>query len=275
MKCPKCQFISFDYLDKCKKCGTELLELKKNLNILSVVPMSMTTDEFQTKLDAGASEVQDMIDTMDSFIQSAPEALREEPIIEVIDHKIEDQEEMVLKELPEIEVEGKKDLGTPIELSFEDTTEKPFSMEEALEEETTEKIEADSDILQPEIGISDEASEGPFKLELEESSGVPELTLEEGLEEFAEGEDADTGIELSEVGTDSEISIGIENGELMEINQSEEDIELSPLEIESPKEALSFPEQQEDDIETIELDSASVEVIEFEEEEPPSDEESK
>jgi len=267
MKCPKCGFTSFDYLDNCKRCGTELLELKKNLNILSVIPRTGSTDEFQTKLDAGVPEVQEMIDTMDSFIQPTTEALKEEPIIEVIDHEIEDQGGMVLEDLPEIEMEGKEDPEIPMDLGFEDTTEKPFSMEVGLEEETA--------TLLPEISVGDETSEGPLKLELEEPSVVPELTLEEGLEEFAEEEDAGTEIELPEVSTDDEISIGLEDGEFVEILQPEEDIELSPLEIESPTEALSFPEQQEEGIETIQLDPTNIEVIEFEEEEPSSDEEPK
>jgi hypothetical protein len=130
-------------------------------------------------------------------------------------------------------------------------------------------------MLLPEISVGDETSEGPLKLELEEPSVVPELTLEEGLEEFAEEEDAGTEIELPEVSTGDEISIGLEDGEFLETARSEEDIELSPLEIESPTEALSFPEQQEEGIETIQLDPTNIEVIEFEEEEPSSDEESK
>lgn len=227
MKCPKCGFTSFDYLDNCKRCGKELFEIKKNLNILSVVPRTGSRDEFQTKLDAGVPEVQEMIETMDSFIQPTTEALREEPIIDAIDHEIEDQEEMVLEDLPEIEVEDKEDVKSDMGFDLEGITEKPFSMEEGLEEETAEKEEA-------------------------------------GIE-----------IELPEVSTGDEISIGLEDGEFVETARSEEDIELSPLEIESPTEALSFPEQQEEDIETIHLDPTNIEVIEFEEEEPSSDEESK
>ncbi|MEW6616040.1 MAG: hypothetical protein AB1401_11330 [Thermodesulfobacteriota bacterium] len=276
MKCPKCGFTSFDYLDNCKRCGTELLELKKNLNILSVVPRAGSRDEFQTKLDAGVPEVQAMIDTMDSFIQPDPEALKEEPVIEAIDHEIEDQEGMVLEDLPEIEAEDKEDLEIHIDLGFEDKTEKLFSMEVGLEGETAEK-EADAEIVLTEISAGDESSEEPLKLELEEPSVLPELTLEEGLEEFSEekGADTETEIELPEVSTGDEISIGLEDSHLVEPAQSEEDIELSPLEIESPTEVISFPEQQEENIETINLDPINIEVIEFEEEEPSSDEESK
>ena len=37
MKCPKCNYISFDYLDDCKKCGKDLTEHKEKHNIRSVL----------------------------------------------------------------------------------------------------------------------------------------------------------------------------------------------------------------------------------------------
>ena len=37
MKCPKCNYTSFDYLDSCKKCGKDLLEHRESYNIRSVL----------------------------------------------------------------------------------------------------------------------------------------------------------------------------------------------------------------------------------------------
>ena len=37
MKCPKCNYISFDYLDSCNKCGKDLTEHKEKHNIRSVL----------------------------------------------------------------------------------------------------------------------------------------------------------------------------------------------------------------------------------------------
>ncbi len=37
MKCPKCNYISFDYLDECKKCGKDLSEHKEKHNIRSLL----------------------------------------------------------------------------------------------------------------------------------------------------------------------------------------------------------------------------------------------
>jgi hypothetical protein len=38
MKCPKCGYTSFDYLDSCKKCGIDLRELRTKLQIIAVSP---------------------------------------------------------------------------------------------------------------------------------------------------------------------------------------------------------------------------------------------
>jgi hypothetical protein len=37
MKCPKCNYTSFDYLDSCKKCDKDLLEHREKYNIRSVL----------------------------------------------------------------------------------------------------------------------------------------------------------------------------------------------------------------------------------------------
>jgi hypothetical protein len=37
MKCPKCNYTSFDYLDSCKKCGKDLSEFREKHNIRSVI----------------------------------------------------------------------------------------------------------------------------------------------------------------------------------------------------------------------------------------------
>ncbi|MFH1624271.1 MAG: hypothetical protein ABID54_03840, partial [Pseudomonadota bacterium] len=94
MKCPKCGYVSFDYLDNCKRCGANLLSSKKDLNISSVVPKTESTDESVTKLGTDRAETEGMIDTSEPFIQRAAEDLKEEPLGEEIDHKIEDEEDL-------------------------------------------------------------------------------------------------------------------------------------------------------------------------------------
>ena len=274
MKCPKCRFVSFDYLDNCKRCGTELIDLKKKLNILSVVPRTGGIDEFLTKSEADVPETQEMIDTMDTYIQPTAEDLGKGHTTEEIDREIKGQEEMVLEGLPEIEIEDKEEVKSHVDLDFETISEKPFSMEEGLKEETAEKEEADAEIVLPESSVGDETSGGHLKLELEGQIVFPELTLEEEPDEFAEEEDAGTEIELLGISTGDEILIGVDDDEVMETARTEEDVELFPLEIESPIEELSYPEQPGEDVEVIHLDLSNIEVIEFEGKEPSSDKES-
>lgn len=38
MKCPKCSYTGFDYLDICKKCGTDLRDTRSLLQIIAVSP---------------------------------------------------------------------------------------------------------------------------------------------------------------------------------------------------------------------------------------------
>ena len=44
MKCPKCGYNSFDYLDSCKKCNKDLTEHKARFNIQSILLSEMPTD---------------------------------------------------------------------------------------------------------------------------------------------------------------------------------------------------------------------------------------
>ncbi len=38
MKCPKCGYTSFDYLDECKRCGSDLRDVRALLNLITVSP---------------------------------------------------------------------------------------------------------------------------------------------------------------------------------------------------------------------------------------------
>ncbi len=38
MKCPKCGYVSFDYLDTCKKCGNDLTSVRAILGLVPVIP---------------------------------------------------------------------------------------------------------------------------------------------------------------------------------------------------------------------------------------------
>ncbi len=58
MRCPKCGFNSFDYLDNCKKCGKDLVEFKERYGIKSVLfPGQTAAGEIavETDFDADAA----------------------------------------------------------------------------------------------------------------------------------------------------------------------------------------------------------------------------
>jgi len=48
MKCPKCGYNSFDYLDSCKKCNKDLTEHKARFNIQSILLSEMPTEAVST-----------------------------------------------------------------------------------------------------------------------------------------------------------------------------------------------------------------------------------
>ena len=51
MKCPKCNYVSFDYLDSCKKCGYDLSQVREERNIMIFRPGSrdIFTDKVKEK----------------------------------------------------------------------------------------------------------------------------------------------------------------------------------------------------------------------------------
>ena len=38
MKCPKCKYVSHDYLDACRKCGVDLVTFKQEIGLLVLQP---------------------------------------------------------------------------------------------------------------------------------------------------------------------------------------------------------------------------------------------
>jgi hypothetical protein len=45
MRCSKCGYVSFDYLDRCKSCGEDLVPAKIKLNIFTKAPQIDIDDE--------------------------------------------------------------------------------------------------------------------------------------------------------------------------------------------------------------------------------------
>lgn len=67
MKCPKCGYTSFDYLDNCKKCGVDLSAVRGMLGVIAVAP-----DEMAVASPRGASA-------------AAPEMMAQTPVDDFTD----------------------------------------------------------------------------------------------------------------------------------------------------------------------------------------------
>lgn len=73
MRCPKCGFNSFDYLDNCKKCGKDLVEFKERYGIKSVL--------FPGQTAAGETAVETDFDA-DAAVAAATASVAAAPVFE-------------------------------------------------------------------------------------------------------------------------------------------------------------------------------------------------
>jgi len=78
MRCPNCGYTSFDYLDKCKVCGEDLVPAKIKLNIYTRPPeMEMDEQGFNTSR-IGKPDAKDMIEDSKKENLSVEELLTQE-----------------------------------------------------------------------------------------------------------------------------------------------------------------------------------------------------
>jgi hypothetical protein len=50
MRCPNCSYISFDYLDQCIKCGTDLTGERRHLNLPETRPNPISFQEIMERM---------------------------------------------------------------------------------------------------------------------------------------------------------------------------------------------------------------------------------
>ncbi len=62
MKCPKCGYNSFDYLDSCKKCNKDLTEHKTRFNIQSILLSEMPAEAVATAIKEVATVAETAFD---------------------------------------------------------------------------------------------------------------------------------------------------------------------------------------------------------------------
>jgi hypothetical protein len=235
MKCPKCGYVSFNYLDQCKKCSKDLVLFKEEMHIwgikpgtIAIYPMASEDSPFDS---AGLSA--------EEGIEPAIETATDEPspILEESDQEIASQVEAI-ETPPEEPIEATINLGEKTSLSAEDED------EIVLEEDTSEIDipfpsikEEDKDLQSFAAGISAES---------EDESGPAQLLdeMEQDIQLDLEGEEETLVLPIEESDEASEEPIIL----LEEEDQSEEEEIILHLEDSPDDLELSIGEDEEEEI---------------------------
>ena len=202
MKCSRCGFVSFDYLDVCKGCGKDLIESKEKLNILSIVPSTESLNDLAPELEVDTIEEQEMIETTDSFIQPTEMILKEGPVASAVGDGLESEEELLLDELSDT---GLGKLEDTLDLSLDDDLEESFTIEDDVEEMFFETEEVSYSV------------EGEEPVQIEADVSVKE-------------KDKDTDVKMSENTVISDISIGLGEDNTETVSLDSSDVEVIEFE---------------------------------------------
>ncbi len=146
MKCPKCNYTSFDYLDTCKRCGADLRDVRTLLNLITVSP-----EERAVAPPAGGPAPEpppgeEPAASFEDFGEVEPAEVEPTSVGEGGDEEI----------LSDIDFEG----------SFEELVE-PTHYEEATSDEATRPAPEDEELL--ELDFGDLFAEGEKESEDKES----------------------------------------------------------------------------------------------------------
>ncbi|MDY6864141.1 MAG: hypothetical protein SV062_14280, partial [Thermodesulfobacteriota bacterium] len=172
MKCPKCGYISFDYLESCKKCNKDLVQTRELLGIISPVPPELT-------LDLGSGEGKYISEGASQFIETDSVTSTEEAEA-VLD----------IEELSESTAEFK--------IQKLDTADQG-EIEAEMEISSGEVLKADAEVKEEEIvpeisleeqQLSDEAEAMPIMDKAPEEALGEELILEEQIDDAIKIEDS-------------------------------------------------------------------------------------
>ena len=128
MKCPKCNYTSFDYLDACKRCGADLRDVRTLLNLITVSP-----EERAVAPPAGAPAPEPAA-SFEDFGEVEPPAAEPTSLGEAGE---EGEEEI----LSDIDFEG----------SFEELVE-PTRYEEGKSDESIQPAPEDEELLELDFG---------------------------------------------------------------------------------------------------------------------------
>jgi len=255
MKCPKCGYVSFEYLEECKKCGKSLGTFKSEHGLYGYQPKDlMILDYLENKTKTEEEDDDENLENIISEIEDVGKGSEtvEEPI-EGISLDLEepdtagDEAEEVSVDLEESLPE--KETGE-IELTLDDT--------EVEEKEVSAPIEEKSEAEEP-------AEEIAIDLETVETSGgeaEESLDLGEPEEPLPEKETGEIELNLDEVEIgETEVPASASTGEsdlgdeiTLELDDLGEDLEIDDLIKEKEPPPAKKNEKESDDELKLELE---------------------
>ncbi len=229
MRCPKCGYVSFEYLDSCKKCSKDLFEFKEKAKISLVEPAQLNLNKL---LNAGEAEDTSGAEEGEDIEYNEETSVMEDDSMEVAPSPAEDllsaietSDESVLDvEGTEIEIDesGLGEASTSDETEGLDLTsddggidfDLPFEEEGALDSTETSNEEAQA----VDLGTESEGSlDQDMELEIDESDLGDESTAVdevEGLDLTSDDGGIDFSLPMEDEGeTDSQ-----EEGEELDIS---------------------------------------------------------
>ena len=178
MKCPKCNFISFDYNDACPKCGKDLTDERDLMGLPSYKPKPLS---LLAPLNAYNSEIMGDI-TKNAPVRSAKEAMDDIPgeLLISLDDLSEDEPVQIQMESDPTQAEPEQKINDEIilDLGLPDFEETKSEEDNAWDPEALDEIMADiafDDVSEkePELFVEEKApdeakdQESIFELELE------------------------------------------------------------------------------------------------------------
>lgn len=188
MKCPKCGFTSFDYLDSCKKCGNELQAFKNKFGLRSVLfpgfgaPAETSTADASEPADtpvvpltegialgfdfmsSGETEedheeetqASSDLDNFDREAETAPGSFDQEPGSGADELFLQEEEPLLEEEISDLDLEDDPALG---EIDFDEDEERQGFTYEGDREEPDDPFEFRESATQPGLPASGGSSD--------------------------------------------------------------------------------------------------------------------
>jgi hypothetical protein len=253
MKCPKCGYVSYEYLDACRKCSIDLVEFKKSLRLESIRPgdldLSVVLVEQTGKLEHATA-----FDIDDDFFSAQTMVVEREESAE------EDQDEFDIS-LDDDFTQAAPRASSRVDAMADETDSEDFvSFEEPEADDTSVRPLSTGSPMPPAapvapvdmIDMSDLEDLDDLRIDLDEVPDRPEPTVFEedtltmvrpptpSLESLSDHESADLTFDLTEVDDEDAPppSAPLETGaEIATDDPLEAELELELEEGEGPKPA--------------------------------------